>query len=132
MFGNSYIPCLLLIITILFTCGDTKILSNIKMSQNIMTRIVVLCGELSQDFSCVLCWIKEKDDFISEKYTGNDFVLTDQKFIFHLSVDFEVLIKSLFKSVGVEFSFSTTGKGEVSWVYVLDLRLSYRSVIIAE
>ena len=23
-----------------FTCGDTKILSNIKMSQNIMTRIV--------------------------------------------------------------------------------------------
>ena len=33
-------PCLLLIITIRFTCGDTKILSNIKMSQNIMTRIV--------------------------------------------------------------------------------------------
>ena len=32
-------PCLLLIITILFTCGDTKIWSNIKMSQNIMTRI---------------------------------------------------------------------------------------------
>ena len=27
-------------ITIRFTCGDTKILSNIKMSQNIMTRIV--------------------------------------------------------------------------------------------
>ena len=27
------------IITIRFTCGDTKILSNIKMSQNIMTRI---------------------------------------------------------------------------------------------
>ena len=33
-------PCLLLTITIRFTCGDTKILSNIKMSQNIMTRIV--------------------------------------------------------------------------------------------
>ena len=28
------------LITIRFTCGDTKILSNIKMSQNIMTRIV--------------------------------------------------------------------------------------------
>ena len=28
------------IITIRFSCGDTKILSNIKMSQNIMTRIV--------------------------------------------------------------------------------------------
>ena len=33
-------PCSLLIITIRFTCGETKILSNIKMSQNIMTRIV--------------------------------------------------------------------------------------------
>ena len=42
LFGNSYIPCLLLIITIHFTCGDTKILSNIKMSQNIMARIVVM------------------------------------------------------------------------------------------
>ena len=39
--GNSYIPCLSLVITIRFTCGDTKILSNIKMSQNIMIRIVV-------------------------------------------------------------------------------------------
>ena len=38
--GNSYIPCLLLIITICFTCGDNKISSNIKMSQNIMTNIV--------------------------------------------------------------------------------------------
>ena len=39
--GSLYIPCLVLIITIRFTCGDTKILSNIKMSQNIMTRIAV-------------------------------------------------------------------------------------------
>ena len=38
---NSYIPCLLLIITIHFTCGDKKSSSNIKKSQNIMTRIVV-------------------------------------------------------------------------------------------
>ena len=30
------------VFTIRFTCGDTKILSNIKMSQNIMTRIVGL------------------------------------------------------------------------------------------
>ena len=34
------LPCLLPIITIHFTYGDTKILSNIKVSQNIMTRIV--------------------------------------------------------------------------------------------
>ena len=40
LWGNSYKPCLLPIITIPFTCGDTKILSNIKMSQNIMPRIV--------------------------------------------------------------------------------------------
>ena len=39
-FGNSYILCLLLIIMIRFTCGDTKVLPNIKMSQNIITRIV--------------------------------------------------------------------------------------------
>ena len=36
------VPCLLLIITIRFTCGDTKTLSNIKMSKNIMSRIVDL------------------------------------------------------------------------------------------
>ena len=39
MFGNSYIPCLLLIVTIRFSWRYTT-LSNIKMSQNIMTRIV--------------------------------------------------------------------------------------------
>ena len=40
LWGNSYIPRLLLIITIPSTCDETKILSNIKMSQNIMTRIL--------------------------------------------------------------------------------------------
>ena len=35
------IPCLLLIIMLRFTCGDSKSWSNIKMSQNIMTMIVV-------------------------------------------------------------------------------------------
>ena len=34
--GISYIPSLLLIITLLFTCGEKKICSSIKMSQNIM------------------------------------------------------------------------------------------------
>ena len=36
------IPCLLLIITIRFNCGDKKILSNIKKSQNIMTKTIFL------------------------------------------------------------------------------------------
>ena len=35
--GNSYAPCLLLIITVCFTCGEKKIWSNIKKSQNFMT-----------------------------------------------------------------------------------------------
>ena len=52
-FGNywssSYISCLLWIITIRFTSGDTKILSNIKMSQNNMTRVVW------KNFFCFLC-----------------------------------------------------------------------------
>ena len=33
--GNSYIQCLLLIITIHFTCGDKKILSNLKKTLKI-------------------------------------------------------------------------------------------------
>ena len=37
---NLLIPCLLLIITLRFTCGERKIWSNIKKSQNIMTMIV--------------------------------------------------------------------------------------------
>ena len=37
---NLFIPCLLLIITLRFTCGERKIWSNIKKSQNIMTMIV--------------------------------------------------------------------------------------------
>ena len=40
--GILYILYFLRIITIRFTCGDTKILANIKMSQNILTRIVGL------------------------------------------------------------------------------------------
>ena len=53
MFGNSYIPCLLLIITIRFSCSDTKTLPNIKMSQNITTRIVW------KIFFCFLCLNKQ-------------------------------------------------------------------------
>ena len=39
--GNLYIPCLSLIITIRFAFRDKKISANIKKSQNIMNRIVV-------------------------------------------------------------------------------------------
>ena len=39
-YSNSYIPCLLLIIALRFTCGESKICGNIKISQNIMTMIV--------------------------------------------------------------------------------------------
>ena len=39
-FGNSYIPCLWLIITLRFTCGKSEIYSTIKMSQNIMRMIL--------------------------------------------------------------------------------------------
>ena len=37
--GNSYIPCLLLIITLCFTCGESNIWKNIRNFQNIMTMI---------------------------------------------------------------------------------------------
>ena len=40
LFGNSYIPYLLLIITLRFTYGAKKIWSNIKKFQNIMTMII--------------------------------------------------------------------------------------------
>ena len=36
---NSYMSCLLLIITLCFTCGERKIWSNIKWSRNIMIMI---------------------------------------------------------------------------------------------
>ena len=41
-----------------FTCGDTKILSNIKMSQKIMTRIVVLPWDDQSSFlkKNILCY----------------------------------------------------------------------------
>ena len=38
--GNSYIPCLLLITVLCFTCGKRKIWENIKKRQNIMKMIV--------------------------------------------------------------------------------------------
>ena len=38
---NSYIPCLLIIIMLRFTCGERKICSIMKKSQNIMNMIVV-------------------------------------------------------------------------------------------
>ena len=38
--GVFQTPCLLLLITIPFTCGDKKISSNIIKSQNTMTKIV--------------------------------------------------------------------------------------------
>ena len=44
-----YFFFILPIITICFTCGETKSLSNIKISQNIMTRIVW------KAFFCILC-----------------------------------------------------------------------------
>ena len=40
--GNSYIPCLQVIITYRFTCGERKICQNIKKSQNIMKVVVGL------------------------------------------------------------------------------------------
>ena len=39
--SKSYIPCLLLIKMLRFTCGEKKICQTSKMSQNIMTMIVV-------------------------------------------------------------------------------------------
>ena len=42
-FGSSYIPCLLLIITFRFTCGERKIWPNMKKSQNIM---IATAGDL--------------------------------------------------------------------------------------
>ena len=41
-FGNLYIPCLLLKISLCFTCGERKIWPSIRKSQNIMTMIVGL------------------------------------------------------------------------------------------
>ena len=38
--GNSYIPCLLQIITFRFTYGERKMCSTIKKSKNIMNIIV--------------------------------------------------------------------------------------------
>ena len=38
---NLFIPCLLLIVTLRFTCRETKIWSNIQKFQNIMTGIKV-------------------------------------------------------------------------------------------
>ena len=39
LWSNSYISCLLLIITLCFTCGERKIWLNIKKFQNIMSMI---------------------------------------------------------------------------------------------
>ena len=47
--GNSDISCLLLTIALLFTCGEKKIRSSIKISQNIMN--IVVC----KIFYRVLC-----------------------------------------------------------------------------
>ena len=54
---NSYTSCLLLIITLLFTCGEKKICSSIKMSQNIMN-IVVAVKFLRRTFKWVLSFRK--------------------------------------------------------------------------
>ena len=40
LWDNSYIPCLLLIIALSFTCGEKKVWQNIKRCQNIMKMIV--------------------------------------------------------------------------------------------
>ena len=39
---NSYLPCLLQITILRFTCGARKICSNIKLFQNVMTMIEVI------------------------------------------------------------------------------------------
>ena len=55
--GNWYIFCLLLTITLRFTCGERKICSNIKKSQRIMSTIVVLKSlELFFIFFLFLIW----------------------------------------------------------------------------
>ena len=54
---NSYTSCLLLIITLLFICGEKKICSSIKMSQNIMN-IVVAVEFLRRTFKWVLSFRK--------------------------------------------------------------------------
>ena len=38
--GNSYIPCLYVIVTYRFTCGERKIWWNIRKSQNVMKMIL--------------------------------------------------------------------------------------------
>ena len=39
--GNSFIPCVLLILTLRFTCGEKKIWQSNKSSQNIMSMVVL-------------------------------------------------------------------------------------------
>ena len=52
--GDSYIPCLLLIITLLFPCGENNIYSSIKMSQNVMN-ITVAVNDSSMERIKLLC-----------------------------------------------------------------------------
>ena len=69
--GNSYIPCLLLIITLPVTCGESKILPNINKFQNITAMMAGFANN-----TCV----KEVQsfDFISV-YQDDLYCLTDQK-----------------------------------------------------
>ena len=49
LWGNSYILCLLLIITFCFTCGQAKTWKTIQKSQNIIAKIVL------KMLFCILC-----------------------------------------------------------------------------
>ena len=47
--GNSYIPWLLLIITLCFTCGESKIWLDIKKFQNTMIMIAAAIQNQGED-----------------------------------------------------------------------------------
>ena len=66
-------PCLLLTIMIRFTCGDTKILSNIKISQNIMAGIVAVVLAILAKFVIIL---KLRLRSISKRITSLTFLNT--------------------------------------------------------
>ena len=63
MWGNSYIPCLLVIITLRFTCGEKKNWQSIKKSQNVMSMIVP-----TQNNQYFLIFISDMLDYYSNQY----------------------------------------------------------------
>ena len=63
MWGNSDIPCLLVIITLRFTCGEKKNWQSIKKSQNVMSMIVP-----TQNNQYFLIFISDMLDYYSNQY----------------------------------------------------------------